>query len=149
MTTDQAQPTAPHYGDPLGEQRRLENGETANIGLWAREAVRIGSGILGPDDVAKAPSERIVFLHLDGSDNVLPVAGDQVYPAVLRQAENLAQPTLKPLGRITSAANHYELGPIAFAALSAATEDGARLTVTTNDNGRDIQIAATAQLLTS
>jgi len=140
------QPRAPHYGDPLGEQRRLENGETASIGQWAREAVRIGRGILGADDVA-APGETMVFLHLDGSDNALPVAGDQVFPLVSEPAACFPQMAVNSLGRITSAANHYELGPIAFAAVTAATDDGTRLKVVTNDNGRDIQIAAIAQWL--
>ena len=121
---------AAHYGDPFGEQRRLEAGDEVQVGAWAREAVRIAAGVLGPDEVTTEPGQQIVFLHLDGSDNVLPTAGDLVYAAG------------HPIGHITSAANHHELGPIAFAALNPT--NSAELVVETQENGVTYQIAASA-----
>jgi len=124
-----------HYGDPFGEQRALEAalaaGETpCRIGQWAHDAIRIAAGQPGPADTAAA-DEHIVFLHLDGTDNVLPLSGDGVYTGETK------------LGRITSAANHHELGPIAFAAITSMPDAVAGpLTVHTLENGCAYQIAA-------
>lgn len=119
-----------HYGDPFGEQRALVAGRTdVPIGRWAREAVRIAAGELGPDDVT-GPGEQLVFLHLDGSDNVLPQPGDLVFSA--HDVEH-------PIGRVTSAANHYELGPIGFAALR---EYQPIAIVMAQENGEPLAIAA-------
>jgi len=97
-----------HYGDPFGEQRALVAGRSdVEIGRWAFEAVRIADGEPGLPD-AVGPGEELVFLHLDGSDNVLPQPGDLIYPGI-------GAP--QPIGRVTSVANHYELGPIALAAI--------------------------------
>jgi folate-binding Fe-S cluster repair protein YgfZ len=49
------------------------------------------------------PPRRLVLLHLDGSDSVLPEPGT---PVLLDDRE---------VGRVTSSARHYELGPIALA----------------------------------
>ena len=56
------------------------------------------------------------MLHLDGSDAVLPSPGDQV--------------TLdgSVVGQITSAAMHFELGPIALAVVKRTTDQAATLT---------------------
>jgi hypothetical protein len=108
---------AKHYGDPYHEQRLLEGSGTAVAGTWARDAIRIANGRLESRDKA-APGEALVLVHLDGSDNVLPTAGDQIYSRNVR------------VGHITSVADHYELGPIALASVN---EEYAR-------PGADVQI---------
>jgi hypothetical protein len=57
------------------------------------------------------------MLHLDGSDAVLPEAGDEV---VLGDVV---------VGTVTSAARHFELGPIALAVIKRNTDPGAELAV--------------------
>ncbi|MCK1798192.1 folate-binding protein [Streptomyces sp. XM4193] len=54
------------------------------------------------------PPRRLVFLHLDGSEVTLPAHGDPV-----RLASD--GPEGRQLGFVTSAARHYELGPVAMA----------------------------------
>jgi folate-binding Fe-S cluster repair protein YgfZ len=49
------------------------------------------------------PPRRLVMLHLDGTPEHLPAHGD---PVLFDGRE---------VGAVTSAARHYELGPIAFA----------------------------------
>ncbi|MDT0158503.1 folate-binding protein [Microbacterium sp. ARD32] len=79
---------------------------------WIRSAVHLSKGCYrGQETVAKVhnlghPPRRLAALHLDGSDVVLPAAGD---PVLAGDDE---------VGRITSAALHYEDGPIALAILS-------------------------------
>ena len=76
---------------------------------WLRTAVHLDKGCYrGQETVAKVhnlghPPRRLVALHLDGSDAVLPSRGD----VVLVDG--------KPVGAITSAARHHEDGPIALA----------------------------------
>jgi len=57
------------------------------------------------------------MLHLDGSESVLPDHGDAV---------ELGE---KQVGYVTSAANHYELGPIALAVVKRNTDPAAELVV--------------------
>lgn len=79
---------------------------------WLRSAVHLAKGCYrGQETVAKVhnlghPPRRLVALHLDGSDSVLPAAGDTVFAGD------------DEVGHVTSAALHYELGPIALAMLS-------------------------------
>jgi folate-binding Fe-S cluster repair protein YgfZ len=78
----------------------------------------------GQETVAKVhnlghPPRRLVLLHLDGSEGVLPVAGDEV-----RLGE-------KVVGQITTAVRHYELGPIALAVVKRSADPAAELTVMT------------------
>ncbi len=94
---------------------------------WMRSAVHLAKGCYrGQETVAKVhnlghPPRRLVLLHLDGSDNVAVAAGDEV-----RAGENV-------VGRITAAATHLELGPIALAVVRRATDPAATLTVTAVD----------------
>jgi folate-binding Fe-S cluster repair protein YgfZ len=55
------------------------------------------------------PPRRLVFLHLDGTEVVLPAHGAEV--------------TLdgRQVGFVTSAARHFELGPIALALVKRNT----------------------------
>ena len=82
---------------------------------WLRTAVHLNKGCYrGQEAVAKVhnlghPPRRITLLHLDGSESLLPSAGDDVM---------LGE---KTVGRLTRAAWHYELGPIALAVLKRMT----------------------------
>ena len=55
------------------------------------------------------PPRRLVFLHLDGSVETLPEHGAPV------EADG------REVGFVTSAARHFELGPIALALVKRAT----------------------------
>ena len=76
---------------------------------WIDAAVRLDKGCYrGQETVARVhnlghPPRRLVFLHLDGSEDRLPGHGD---PVELDGAT---------VGFIGSAARHYELGPIGLA----------------------------------
>ena len=90
---------------------------------WLRSAVHLTKGCYrGQETVAKVhnlghPPRRLVMLHLDGSDSVLPSPGDEVL---------LGENTV---GRVTSAAQHFELGPIALAVVKRTTDPLAELAV--------------------
>lgn len=92
---------------------------------WLRTAVHLTKGCYrGQETVAKVhnlghPPRRLAALHLDGSDSVLPAAGDAV-----RFGDAV-------VGTITSAARHYEDGPIALALLKRNTAVDAELVVDT------------------
>jgi folate-binding protein YgfZ len=104
---------------------------------WIRSAVHLAKGCYrGQETVAKVhnlghPPRRLVMLHLDGSDNVVVASGDEV------QAGD------KAVGRITAAATHYELGPIALAVVRRATDPSATLAVAAADGA----VAATQELI--
>jgi folate-binding protein YgfZ len=120
-------------------------------GVWAHEALRVAAavprlgletdhrtipheiGLLGPavhlnkgcyrgqETVARVhnlgrPPRRLVFLHLDGSDSELPLHGDPV------------EHDGRPVGFVTSAARHHELGPIALALVKRNTPRDVALT---------------------
>ncbi|WP_022886075.1 YgfZ/GcvT domain-containing protein [Glaciibacter superstes] len=87
---------------------------------WLRTAVHLDKGCYrGQETVAKVhnlghPPRRLVLLHLDGSESVLPVHGDEVQgDRVLPGAE----PERRTVGTITSSGIHHELGPIALAVI--------------------------------
>lgn len=90
---------------------------------WLRSAVHLTKGCYrGQETVAKVhnlghPPRRLVLLHLDGSDSVLPSPGDEVL---------LGESTV---GHVTSAARHFELGPVALAVVKRATDPQAELAV--------------------
>ena len=97
---------------------------------WLRTAVHLNKGCYrGQEAVAKVhnlghPPRRITLLHLDGSESLLPSSGDDVMFGE------------KTVGRITRAAWHYELGPIALAMLKRTTPVDEALTVITG--GRSV-----------
>lgn len=76
---------------------------------WIDHAVHLTKGCYrGQETVARVqnlghPPRRLVMLHLDGSESLLPAHGDEV--SLDGQA----------VGFVGSAARHYELGPIALA----------------------------------
>jgi len=94
---------------------------------WIRSAVHLAKGCYrGQETVAKVhnlghPPRRLVLLHLDGSDNIAVAPGDEVH-----QGD-------KVVGRVTAAALHHELGPIALAVVRRNTDPASTLTVTGSD----------------
>ena len=104
---------------------------------WLRTAVHLNKGCYrGQETVAKVhnlghPPRRLAMLHLDGSDSVLPEKGDVVYDGDVEA------------GRITSAARHHELGPIALAILSRRTPGEAELVVAVGEE----RIAAAQEII--
>ncbi len=93
---------------------------------WIRTAVHLSKGCYrGQETVAKVhnlghPPRRIVALQLDGSDSVLPAKGAVVYAGD------------EAVGVVTSAALHFEEGPIALAVIRRSTPVEAELTVDTD-----------------
>jgi tRNA-modifying protein YgfZ len=98
---------------------------------WIETAVHLNKGCYrGQETVARVhnlghPPRRLVFLHLDGSEDRLPAHGD---PVTVPNAKDAADAeaaeaagtagtagTAVTVGFVGSAARHYELGPIALA----------------------------------
>ncbi|ROS77381.1 hypothetical protein EDF24_0135 [Curtobacterium sp. PhB130] len=94
---------------------------------WLRSAVHLSKGCYrGQETVAKVhnlghPPRRVVMLHLDGSDAVLPSPGTPV--------------TLdgKDVGRLAASAIHHELGPIGLAVVKRSLDPAAVLTLAVDD----------------
>lgn len=90
---------------------------------WLTSAVHLDKGCYrGQESVARVhnlgrPPRRLVLLHLDGSDSELPPTGTAVQLAG------------RDVGRLGSAARHYELGPIGLALLKRQVPDDAELEV--------------------
>lgn len=86
---------------------------------WLATAVHLDKGCYrGQETVARVhnlgrPPRRLVQLHLDGSDSALPAHGDPV------EVDGRA------VGFVTTAARHYELGPIALALVKRSTPEDA------------------------
>ncbi|BDZ63714.1 CAF17-like 4Fe-4S cluster assembly/insertion protein YgfZ [Agromyces mangrovi Wang et al. 2018] len=108
---------------------------------WLRTAVHLSKGCYrGQETVAKVhnlgrPPRRLVMLHLDGSDTVLPAHGE-VVSAIKQRPE--AEAERRAVGTITSSALHHELGPIALAVVKRAVPDDIELIV----ESHDIDVAA-------
>jgi hypothetical protein len=89
---------------------------------WLESAVHLDKGCYrGQETVARVnnlghPPRRLVFLHLDGTEERLPAHGA---PVELNGGQ---------VGFVTSAARHYELGPIALAIVKRTTPVDAVLT---------------------
>jgi len=131
-----------HYGAPFAEQRQLASGQTGGlIGQWAVDAIRIARGVPGPVElVSLQPGNKLVFLHLDGSDQELPDAGAPIL---------IAEPNGgRVIGQITSAAWHYELGPIALAVIADAVPPAANLIVQILTDGVQTLVAASQTAIT-
>jgi tRNA-modifying protein YgfZ len=90
---------------------------------WIETAVHLNKGCYrGQETVARVhnlghPPRRLVFLHLDGSEDRLPAHGD---PVTRGGGESGGESgpetdTSAGIGFVGSAARHYELGPIALA----------------------------------
>jgi folate-binding protein YgfZ len=102
-------------------------------------AVHLSKGCYrGQESVAKVhnlghPPRRLTFLHLDGSEHALPDVGDEVRVA----GED------KSRGKITSVAQHFDMGPIALAVISRSVPEDAALEVV----GQHGLIAATQEVI--
>ncbi len=90
---------------------------------WLRTAVHLQKGCYrGQETVARVhnlgrPPRRLVLLHLDGSGHQLPAAGADVFSGERR------------IGLLTSAARHYELGPIGLALVKRSLDPALTLLV--------------------
>jgi len=100
---------------------------------WIETAVHLSKGCYrGQETVARVhnlghPPRRLVFLHLDGSEDRLPAHGDPVtVPSAKAAAGDDAEAPVT-VGFVGSAARHYELGPIALALVKRSTPVGAPL----------------------
>jgi folate-binding protein YgfZ len=89
---------------------------------WLRTAVHLHKGCYrGQETVARVvnlgrPPRRIVLLHLDGSEHVLPEPGAPVLDGA------------REVGRLTSVVRHHELGPVALAVVRRSVPPEATLT---------------------
>jgi folate-binding protein YgfZ len=111
---------------------------------WLRTAVHLNKGCYrGQETVAKVhnlghPPRRLVFLHLDGSESPVVVAGDDVLLSVgsgtgVAEDGAGAAAAERVVGRVTSVAQHHELGPIALAVVKRSTDPAADLVVRAAD----------------
>ncbi|MHA7261962.1 CAF17-like 4Fe-4S cluster assembly/insertion protein YgfZ [Arthrobacter sp. TMN-37] len=102
-----------------------------------RTAVHLAKGCYkGQETVARVhnlghPPRRLVFLHLDGSQHTLPARGSGI---VLEG---------RTVGRVTSVAHHWEMGPIALAVVKRSVDPSARLLV----QDADEQYAAAQEVI--
>ena len=101
---------------------------------WMATGVHLSKGCYrGQESVAKVhnlghPPRRLVLLHLDGSGHLLPEPNAPVF-----FGENV-------VGRVTSAATHYEAGAIALAVIKRSIAEDAELSVASD-------IAASQQVI--
>jgi folate-binding protein YgfZ len=104
---------------------------------WIGPAVHLAKGCYrGQEAVARVhnlghPPRRLVLLHLDGSEERLPVHGDAVFVDD------------REVGWIGSAAWHHELGPIATAMVKRQTPVDAQVRVVTSTG----DVAASQQVV--
>lgn len=104
---------------------------------WLRTAVHLDKGCYrGQETVAKVhnlghPPRRLVLLHLDGSESVVPRAGSEVVVGE------------KTVGYVTRAVIDHEWGPIALALIKRSVPGEEPLTVLCEG----IRIAATQEVL--
>lgn len=98
---------------------------------WLRTAAHMDKGCYpGQETVARIinlgkPARRLTFLWLDGSAGDLPQPG-----AAISLTEGG-----RPIGKITSVANHFEMGPIALALLRRSIDPQAVLQVALPEEG--------------
>lgn len=90
---------------------------------WVTSAVHLNKGCYrGQETVARVhnlgrPPRRLVLLHLDGSADAAPAVGDRVFWQG------------RDVGRVTSLAQHFELGPIALAVIKRSVPQDVDLVV--------------------
>jgi hypothetical protein len=105
---------------------------------WLESAVHLNKGCYrGQETVARVenlghPPRRLVMLHLDGTEERLPAHGD----AVLFDG--------REVGAVTSAARHYELGPIALALVKRTVPVDAVLDAGGLPAGQEVVVAPDA-----
>jgi folate-binding protein YgfZ len=105
---------------------------------WLETAVHLDKGCYrGQETVARVenlghPPRRLVLLHLDGTEEHLPAHGD---PVLFDGRE---------VGAVTSAARHYELGPIAFAVVKRTVPTDAVLDAGGVPAGQEVVVSPDA-----
>lgn len=106
---------------------------------WIGSAVHLQKGCYrGQETVARVqnlgkPPRRLVFLHLDGSEVHLPVAGTE-----LRLASEGDEG--RKLGFITTAVRHHELGPIALGLIKRNVPVDAELVAGTTAAAQEVVV---------
>lgn len=106
---------------------------------WLESAVHLDKGCYrGQETVARVhnlgrPPRRLVFLHLDGTDVVLPAHGSAVRIA----ADGLEG---RQIGFVTSSARHWELGPVALALVKRNTPVDAPLLAGTTPANQEVVV---------
>ena len=114
---------------------------------WLRTAVHINKGCYrGQETVARVhnlgrPPRRLVMLHLDGSQHLLPEAGAEVRLPASDGGEG------KVVGTLTSMARHHELGPIGLAVLKRNVPEDTELMVTGEVSGQGIEVSAAQEII--
>ena len=104
---------------------------------WLSTAVHLPKGCYrGQESVAKVhnlghPPRRLTFLHLDGSNHLLPEETEVTLDG-------------KVVGRVTSVAQHFEMGPIALAVLSRSVPEEATLMVGPVSAAQEVIVPADA-----
>lgn len=104
---------------------------------WLTTAVHLQKGCYrGQETVARVhnlgrPPRRLVFLHLDGTEEKLPPHGTEVRLAADGDGG-------RALGFVTSSARHHELGPIALALVKRNTPVDAVLLAGTVPGTQDV-----------
>ncbi|MGW2093764.1 CAF17-like 4Fe-4S cluster assembly/insertion protein YgfZ [Promicromonospora sukumoe] len=112
-----------------------------------RTAVHINKGCYrGQETVARVhnlgrPPRRLVMLHLDGSQHLLPEAGAEVR---LPGADGVPG---KVVGTLTSMARHHELGPIGLAVLKRNVPEDTELMVSGDVSGQAIEVSAAQEIV--
>ena len=108
---------------------------------WLRTSVHISKGCYrGQETVARVhnlgrPPRRLVMLHLDGSQHLLPEPGAEVrLPA--------SDGAGKVVGTLTSMARHHELGPIGLAVLKRNVPEDVELMVSGEISGQVLEVSA-------
>ncbi|GAA1729930.1 folate-binding protein YgfZ [Isoptericola hypogeus] len=111
---------------------------------WLRTAVHLHKGCYrGQETIARVhnlgrPPRRLVLLHLDGSQHVVPEAGAEV---------RVGGPDGRAVGTVTTVARHHELGPVALAVLKRSVPEDAELTVVGEVGGAELQLAAAQEVV--
>ena len=96
---------------------------------WVTSAVHLNKGCYrGQETVARVhnlgrPPRRLVLLHLDGSADRMPAVGEPVTVSG------------RDVGRLTSVAQHHELGPVGLAVVKRSVAVEQTLLVGTDDSG--------------
>ncbi|MFG2294132.1 YgfZ/GcvT domain-containing protein [Streptomyces sp. NPDC048603] len=107
---------------------------------WIGTAVHLQKGCYrGQETVARVhnlgkPPRRLVFLHLDGSEVLLPAHGTPVRLAA-------DGPEGRQLGFVTTSARHHELGPIALALVKRNVPVDAELLAGTTAAAQEVIVA--------
>jgi tRNA-modifying protein YgfZ len=112
---------------------------------WLRTAVHLHKGCYrGQETIARVhnlgrPPRRLVLLHLDGSQHVVPEAGAEVFVGGAAGG--------RAVGTVTTVARHHELGPVALAVVKRSVPEDAELTVVGDVGGQELQVAAAQEVV--